>query len=89
MKTVSRVIFAHLVNGYYMLIPIVGVPSVQKIEATLTSRYSIEYVIREFQSIVNNLAQDSPGKVFKLVERETLYLPYTPVRAPQQVLLCR
>ena len=61
----------------------------QKIEASLTSRYSVEYVIREFQSIVNNLAPDSPAKVFKLVDRETLYLPYTPVRAPQQVLFCQ
>ena len=62
----------------------------QKIEGTLASRYSVEYVIREFSTIVNNLAQDSPAKVFKLVENanvehETLYLPYTPIRAPQQV----
>ncbi len=65
-------------------------PSVQRLSGQLTSRHTVEYVLREFQSIVGSLTHDAPAKVFKLVENasvehETLYLPYTPARAPTQV----
>ncbi|XP_074640655.1 KICSTOR complex protein SZT2-like [Tubulanus polymorphus] len=59
-----------------------GVPSMYKIQMTLQSRHSVDFVLREIQNIVNSICSDTVVKLFQGVQRNSdmSFHPYMPVR---------
>ena len=66
-------------------------PAVSKLHLSLKSRFSIDYVLHEFQNIVVNVSQQTTTKVFKLLPEDevdtgpTIGVIYNPLRAPLEV----
>ena len=76
-------------------VPTPGVPSVQSLQLDLTSRFPLEYVLRETQNTLGSLVTDVTCKVFRLTEssssshREGLpavYLPYSVARSHVSII---
>ena len=66
-----------------------GVPAVVKSECTLSSSFSLDCFLREFQSSTNGLSPDIEPKVFKLeMDADGNYthgIPYNPNRVALRV----
>ena len=66
-------------------------PAVGKLNLCLKSRFSIDYVLHEFQNIVANVSQLTTTKVFKLLPEDdvdsgtAIGVLYNPLRAPFEV----
>ncbi|KAJ8305511.1 LOW QUALITY PROTEIN: hypothetical protein KUTeg_016056 [Tegillarca granosa] len=66
-----------------------GVPSVNKSNFTLRSKFSLDYFLREFQTTITNISIDVQPKIFKLQKDSSGVLfngiQYNPFRHPMQV----
>ena len=65
-------------------------PAVNKLNLNLKSRFSVDYVLHEFQGIVASVSQLTTTKVFKLlpeeeVDTDVIGVLYNPHRAPFEV----
>ena len=67
-----------------------GVASVHRSECELLSRFAVDYVLSEYQSMVSQAASDITTKIFKQnkpfhANRDVVYLPYVSTRTPYSV----
>lgn len=71
-----------------------GVPAVTKFQYTLLSRYPIDCVLREMESMLQNHTPDSAVSVFRSQDAvrtpsaEVVYDRYVPLRASASVSVC-
>ena len=73
----------------------VGVPAVAKFQYTLLSRFSVDCVLHEVISMVQNLTPDSTISVFRsqdairTLSAKVVYVRYVPSRPSVSVSVCR
>ncbi|XP_053393950.1 KICSTOR complex protein SZT2-like isoform X2 [Mercenaria mercenaria] len=80
--------YSDLMEGWFKYCSQQEIPSVNKLNLSLKSRFSIDYVLQEFQHMVSRLSQTMSTKVYKMLPKEevdedsNIGVLYVPNRSP-------
>lgn len=83
------VILISYISRFFVLLS--ETPSVNKLNLSLKSRFSVDYVLQEFQHIVSRVCQTMSTKVYKMLPKEevdedtNIGVLYVPNRSPFEV----